>query len=104
MSFEDYMCCISTGGMELCVCVYVCVCVLCVYAYVCVCVCLCCVSMFVRVCVCVCVCVCEAKINMLECVAGMEGASGDVQVVQPVVDSVPVRGGSNGSTGKQCAR
>ena len=32
----------------------------------------------------------------------MEGASGDVQVVQPVVDSVPVRGGSNGSTGKQC--
>ena len=74
----------------MCVCVYV----YCVY----VCVgCLC-------LCVCVCVCVCEAKINMLEYVAGMEGASSDVHVEQPVVDSVPVRGGSNGSTGKQCAR
>ena len=61
------------------------------------------VSTTLCVCVCVCVCVCEAKINMLEYVAGMQGASGDVQVEQPVVDSVPVRGGSNGSTGKQCA-
>ena len=40
---------------------------------------------------------------MFEYVTGMQGASSDVQVVQPpVMDTVPVRGGSNVSTGKQC--
>ena len=103
MYFENHICSISIGGMELCVLSVVCVCVgvnVCFECCVCVCVCLClCVCVWNGACCVCCVCVVGTPPRSTCLIIGMPGASGDVQVEQPVVDSVPVRGGSNGSTG-----